>query len=133
MTHRCPRRSALTRAAGLTALACLGACAGADRIGPASIAGQAPDATVEMREAQVAYIGSGGGGTGTLHHRGRSYPFTIGGLGVGGLGASRIEASGEVYNLPDVSRFAGAMHRPGTASPPAGPAAASCGCRTRLA
>jgi hypothetical protein len=93
---------------GLLALAGLAACAGPDRIGPASVAGQTPDATVEMQEVQVAYLGSGGGGSGVLHYRGRSYPFTIAGLGVGGLGASTIEATGEVFNLPDLSRFPGA-------------------------
>lgn len=55
----------------------------------------------------VAFIGSGAGGTGNLEFRGHSYPFTIGGLGVGGVGASAIDATGEVYNLRDVSRFAG--------------------------
>ena len=108
MTIRRSRRVALAGLAGLAALTGLGACGGSTRVGPGSIAGQAPDATVEMQQVQVAYLGSGGGGTGVLHHNGRSYPFTVGGLGVGGIGASRIGASGEVYNLPDVSRFPGA-------------------------
>jgi hypothetical protein len=108
MTCPYPRRSALTRLTLLAALTGLSACDGSGAVGPASVAGQVPDATVEMREVQVAYIGSGGGGTGTLHYKGRSYPFTIAGLGVGGIGASRIEATGEVYNLSNLSRFPGA-------------------------
>jgi hypothetical protein len=92
----------------LAAVAGLSACAASGEVGRASIAGQAPDATVEIRQVQVAYIGSGATGTGTLHYRGRAYPFTIDGLGVGGLGASTIEATGDVYNLANVSRFAGA-------------------------
>jgi hypothetical protein len=61
-----------------------------------------------MDEVQVAYIGSGGGGSGTLYYQGQAYPFSIGGLGVGGIGASTISAQGEVYKLNDVASFAGA-------------------------
>jgi hypothetical protein len=61
-----------------------------------------------MNEVQAAYIGSAGGGSGTLFYRGRSYPFTIAGLGVGGVGASTIAATGDVYNLRDVNLFPGA-------------------------
>jgi DNA-binding MarR family transcriptional regulator len=47
------------------------------------------------------------GGSGTLFYRGRAYPFAIGGLGVGGIGASTISAEGEVYKLRDLSSFPG--------------------------
>lgn len=67
-----------------------------------------PDGTITMHQVQAAFIGSGSGGTGTLVFQGRSYPFTIGGLGVGGIGASTIDATGEVYNLKSVKDFAGA-------------------------
>jgi hypothetical protein len=70
--------------------------------------GKRPDGTVEMHEVQAAYIGSAGGGSGTLFYRGRSHPFTIAGLGVGGVGASTIDATGDVYDLPSVDRFPGA-------------------------
>ena len=36
---------------------------------------------------------SGGGGEGVLHWRGNSYRFTVGGLGVGGFGVSKMQAS----------------------------------------
>ncbi len=78
------------------------------KIGPEAIAGLTPDGTVEMHQVQVAYIGSAGGGSGTLYHRGRAYPFTIAGLGVGGLGASTIDAEGEVFKMSNLSQFAGA-------------------------
>jgi hypothetical protein len=61
-----------------------------------------------MREVQAAYIGSGGGGGGTLHYRGRAYPFKVGGVGLGGIGLSTIEAEGEVYRLPELRLFPGA-------------------------
>src|SRR4051794_3973037 len=70
--------------------------------------GMPPDGRVEMHEVQAAYIGSAGGGSGTLFYRGRAYPFTIAGLGVGGVGASTIDATGDVYNMPHVNQFAGA-------------------------
>lgn len=63
---------------------------------------------VEMKEVQVAYIGSAGGGEGVLQFTGKRYPFTVGGLGIGGIGASTVDAHGEVYNLTDVADFAGA-------------------------
>jgi hypothetical protein len=60
-----------------------------------------------MHEMQAAYIGSGSGGGGVLYFRGMAYPFDIGGAGVGGIGLSTIEATGEVYNLRDLSQFPG--------------------------
>ncbi|MGE0222856.1 MAG: hypothetical protein AB7S57_06315 [Acetobacteraceae bacterium] len=85
----------------------VGACSSSVKVGPAAVEGLRPDATVDMQQVQVAFIGSGGGGTGTLHYRGRRYPFTVAGLGVGGIGASTIEAEGEVYRLPRVDLFPG--------------------------
>jgi hypothetical protein len=83
-------------------------CSSSVQVGPAAVAGREPDGTVDMREVQVAYIGSAGGGSGTLYYRGRTYPFKVGGLGVGGIGVSSIDASGEVYNLPNLQSFPGA-------------------------
>jgi hypothetical protein len=42
-----------------------------------------------------------------LYHRGRTYPFKVGGLGIGGFGVSRLDASGSVYNLRRLEDFAG--------------------------
>ncbi len=52
-------------------------------------------------------MASGGGGSGTLFYRGQEYPFTVGGVGIGGIGASVLQASGEVYKLADISEFPG--------------------------
>ena len=60
-----------------------------------------------MHEVQAAYIGSGSGGAGVLVFRGVAYPFDVGGVGVGGIGLSTIEATGEVYNLRDLGQFPG--------------------------
>jgi len=64
--------------------------------------------TVSIEQLQVAFIGSGGAGEGTLHFRGRSYRFSVGGLGVGGFGISKMEATGDVYDLHELAQFPGA-------------------------
>jgi hypothetical protein len=64
--------------------------------------------TVTIDQVQVAFIFSGNVGGGKLHYNGKTYPFSIGGLGVGGFGVSSIEATGEVYNLKRLSDFTGA-------------------------
>ncbi len=56
---------------------------------------------------QVAFIGSGAVGGGTLYYRGRYYPFKLGGLGIGGIGVSRLDATGTVYNLHRLQDFEG--------------------------
>lgn len=67
-----------------------------------------PTATITLKAASAAFIGSGQGGEGTLYFRGKSYPFYVGGLGIGGIGASTIEATGEVYRLKAIGDFPGA-------------------------
>ena len=101
------RRGALLGLLGAAGTVLVGACTSQGALGPEAVAGKTPDGTVELSEVQVAYVGSGSSGRGVLRHRGRRHPFGITGLGVGGMGASTIEASGEVYDLPDVARFPG--------------------------
>ncbi|WP_374368547.1 hypothetical protein [Dongia sp.] len=67
-----------------------------------------PSGTVSIEQVQIAFIGSGNLGGGTLSYGGGKYDFTIGGLGVGGIGISKIEATGTVYNLSRLEDFAGA-------------------------
>jgi hypothetical protein len=83
-------------------------CSASVQVGPEAVAGLTPDGTVDMQEVQIAYLASGGGGNGTLFYQGGVYPFTIGGLGVGGIGASTISASGEVYKLNSLAQLPGA-------------------------
>jgi hypothetical protein len=95
--------------AAAAALASLVACSGNQSVGPTTkLEGQIPDGSVQMRQVQAAYIGSGSAGSGTLEYHGSTYPFTVGGLGIGGIGISEIQAEGEVYNLRDVREFPGA-------------------------
>ena len=62
---------------------------------------------IELKQYTVAYGGSGTMGGGTLTFEGREYPFHITGLGVGGIGASVLEATGSVYNLANPDAFPG--------------------------
>jgi hypothetical protein len=64
--------------------------------------------SVRIEQVQAGFIASGEVGGGTLRFRGRSYPITVGGLGLGSIGASRTVASGTVYGLKDRADFAGA-------------------------
>jgi hypothetical protein len=73
-----------------------------------TVKNQTPAGTVEMHQIQAAFIGSGNTGDGTLRFRGRSYPFTVSGLGIGGIGVSTLEAEGEVYDLAKADDFEGA-------------------------
>jgi hypothetical protein len=93
--------------AALAALLSLAGCSSSVQVGPGAIAGLTPDGTVDMQQVQAAYLVSGGGGNGTLYYRGRAYAFNIGGVGIGGIGASTIDAAGEVYKLNSVANFAG--------------------------
>jgi hypothetical protein len=66
-----------------------------------------PSGTVVIDQTQFALIFSGAFGGGTLHYQGKSYGFTIGGLGIGGIGIATLHATGDVYDLHDVSDFGG--------------------------
>ncbi len=95
-------------ATAFAVLLLLAACQSSVKLGPDAVAGLTPDGTVEMDQVQVAYIGSAGGGSGTLYYRGGAYPFQVGGIGVGGIGVSTLDAEGEVYKLNRLTDFAGA-------------------------
>ena len=66
-----------------------------------------PSGTVTMHMFQGALLASGSGGDGSLNFQSRTYPFSIKGGGIGGIGASTIDATGEVYHLNNVSQFPG--------------------------
>jgi hypothetical protein len=101
-------KSMVTRVA--LASACvlhLAGCTSSLALGPDAVKGKTVDATIDMQEVQAAYIGSGSAGNGVLSFRGKEYPFKVGGLGVGGIGLSTIDATGEVYNLRELALFPG--------------------------
>ncbi len=73
----------------------------------ASAEDRKPSATVSIKQTQVAFLLSGTLGGGTLYYQGKSYSFSIGGLGVGGIGVSSLEATGTVYEMKSLKDFAG--------------------------
>jgi hypothetical protein len=64
--------------------------------------------TVSIEQVQAGFVASGEVGGGTLRYHGRTYPITVGGIGLGSIGASRTVASGTVYGLKNRSDLAGA-------------------------
>lgn len=62
---------------------------------------------VRIQQVQVAFIGSGQFGGGTLSYRGRTHRIDVGGIGFGGIGASRLTATGTVYGLTRLEDFPG--------------------------
>ena len=66
-----------------------------------------PSATISIHQLQVAFVGSGAIGGGTLNYGGHSYPISVNGLGVGGIGASQLSATGVVYGLHNREDLAG--------------------------
>ncbi len=66
-----------------------------------------PSASITIEQLHVAFIGSAALGGGTLAYEGRSYPISVSGLGIGGIGVSRLTASGVVYGLQRRDDLAG--------------------------
>lgn len=62
---------------------------------------------LKLKQYSVAWVGSGTMGGGTLTYGGQTYPFRLMGVGLGGFGASVLEATGVVYNLPNPEAFPG--------------------------
>lgn len=75
---------------------------------PASAADkEKPDATVKLTSGSVA-VGVGySWGSGALMYDGKKHPFTIDGVSVGDVGASKATTSGKVYHLKSLSDFDG--------------------------
>ena len=79
-------------------------CSNMSKPGPQSVVGMSPDATVSMTE--IMAVGAEGG-KGTLNFQGHSYPFKLVGGVTGGGGAANTQATGEAYNLRNISDLKG--------------------------
>ena len=66
-----------------------------------------PSGTVELEAEQIRLIIGGGSGRGVLTYQGKQYPFTFKGISVGGVGAAKSAAVGEVYFLQKLEDFPG--------------------------
>ena len=70
-------------------------------------AAAAPSATVRLEAKEVAAGVGWAWGDGVLNYRGKPYQFKMSGLTAVGVGASRADATGEVYNLKKLDDFGG--------------------------
>lgn len=66
-----------------------------------------PVGRVEFTVQQMRLIIGGGSGKGVLHFQGKKYPFTFKGASAGGVGATKVAATGDVYNLKKIEDFPG--------------------------
>lgn len=66
-----------------------------------------PTGSVSIDSTQIGFIVSGQWGGGKLYFKKKTYPFKLGGLGIGGLGATKIKATGTVYDLQKLEDFPG--------------------------
>ncbi|SDR63827.1 hypothetical protein SAMN05519103_09080 [Rhizobiales bacterium GAS113] len=99
MRHILKTLRLLTVAAMATLLPSLASAAG--------LLARHPSGTVEINQGQAGFIVTAGYGGGLLRYAGRLYHFKVGGLGVGGIGASSVQATGIVYDLHSVRDFPG--------------------------
>lgn len=93
----------------MTTLAAMVAMAGLLATAPAASFAQdkTPDATFRYSGGAVG-VGIGGSwGTGTLQYQGKEYKFRLRGLDLVNVGASKVTASGDVYNLKSIADFNG--------------------------
>ena len=97
--------SAITRR---VALRCVGLAASLPALTLALPArAETPSGRVEMEEVEISLLLSAGWGHGTLFYEG-THRIRLKGLGVGGLGVSKLEAYGNVFRLTKLSDFPGA-------------------------
>jgi hypothetical protein len=66
-----------------------------------------PSGTFEVQAEQIRLLIGGGSGKGVLTYQGKQYPFTVKGLSVGGVGVTKVDATGTVYFLNKLEDFAG--------------------------
>lgn len=62
---------------------------------------------IRISQTQASLLGSVSWGRGTLEYEGHSHRFRIRGIGVGGVGFTRMTARGEVYHLDRLGDFPG--------------------------
>jgi hypothetical protein len=69
-------------------------------------AAERPSGTLTLHRVDIALLLNAGWGGGMLYYDGR-HAFKIKGLGVGGIGVSKLEARGNVFRLKQLSDFGG--------------------------
>jgi hypothetical protein len=62
---------------------------------------------VRLSIVRAGFIVGMGGGSGTLTFRGRTYPISVGGIGIGSLGIASVRLTGTASNLRNASDIVG--------------------------
>ena len=68
---------------------------------------QALTGRVRLNIVKAGFIIGGGGGNGTLTFEGKTYPLTVGGVGIGSLGVASVALQGSATHLRTASDIAG--------------------------
>jgi hypothetical protein len=71
------------------------------------IAKAKPSGRIEVTAEQVRLLLGGAQGRGNLYYAGKTYPFTLKAVTVGGVGVTKVNATGDVYFLERLEDFAG--------------------------
>jgi hypothetical protein len=71
------------------------------------IAKAKPSGTIEVSAEQLRLLVGGASGKGVLHYQGKQYPFTMKALTAGGVGYTKVNATGDVYFLDKLEDFPG--------------------------
>jgi hypothetical protein len=71
------------------------------------IAKAKPSARIEATAEQIRLILGGAQGRGTLYYGGKQYPFTMKAVTAGGVGVTKVSATGDVYFLEKLEDFPG--------------------------
>ena len=66
-----------------------------------------PSGKVSIESTSIAAGIGVSWGDGKLSFKGKDYPFSVDGLSLVDWGISKVNATGDVYNLTDTSKFAG--------------------------
>ena len=68
---------------------------------------QAGTGSVEIKIVSAGFVVGGGGGSGALVFKGQRYPFSVGGVAAGGIGAFNADLVGTASNLKDARDIEG--------------------------
>jgi hypothetical protein len=71
------------------------------------IAKTKPSGRIEVSAEQLRLLVGGASGKGTLYYQGKQYPFTLKALTAGGVGYTKVNATGDVYFLDKLEDFPG--------------------------
>ena len=73
----------------------------------ASSRSYADTGSVRLKVTKVGFIVGVGGGSGVLHFKGKNYRLSVGGVGVGTIGAAGMDLVGTASNLRTAADIAG--------------------------